>query len=381
VVSAPPPNTTYRLYYYANGQPIAMRVLPPNDATGTLYYLHQDHLGSTSLVTCGNSACGTVGSVVARQWYDPHGAVRGSVGTLPTKRTYTGQLADETGLYFYNARYYAPLIGRFISADTIVPEPGNPQALNRYAYSLSNPLKYIDPSGHASRPSCAGQPDCGVDDEDDNGSGFTPPPNPVSPIISGCTDSACRYDFYSVTAGVDVPTIVWGVGAVISLFAPEVGVPTVLTGKVLELCGYSNPVCYAIKATSLGGVATLDRYGNVYLGGDLAFGKALTPFVGASFVGGVISDSPFDPGAMGGPNFHKSTGATEQQTKGFLEGLAFSATALFAPSIGVAYSPFASDQQFASTFGFSTGLYSLDVSYSFNVGKIDFSWDYVPHFP
>jgi len=29
-----------------------------------------------------------------------------------------------------------------------VPEPGNPQALNRYAYALNNPLKYIDPSGH-----------------------------------------------------------------------------------------------------------------------------------------------------------------------------------------------------------------------------------------
>jgi hypothetical protein len=29
-----------------------------------------------------------------------------------------------------------------------VPEPGNPQALNRYAYTLNNPVKYVDPSGH-----------------------------------------------------------------------------------------------------------------------------------------------------------------------------------------------------------------------------------------
>jgi len=35
-----------------------------------------------------------------------------------------------------------------VSADSIVPEPGNPQALNRYAYGFSNPLKYIDPTGH-----------------------------------------------------------------------------------------------------------------------------------------------------------------------------------------------------------------------------------------
>jgi len=35
-----------------------------------------------------------------------------------------------------------------VQADTLVPEPGNPQALNRYAYVNNNPLKYTDPSGH-----------------------------------------------------------------------------------------------------------------------------------------------------------------------------------------------------------------------------------------
>jgi len=49
-------------------------------------------------------------------------------------------------LYDYRARYH-PALGRFLSADTVVPEPGNPQALNRYAYVLNNPLKYTDPSG------------------------------------------------------------------------------------------------------------------------------------------------------------------------------------------------------------------------------------------
>lgn len=47
---------------------------------------------------------------------------------------YTGQEFDaETGLYYYNARYYNPVLGRFISADTIVPDPSDPQALNRYS--------------------------------------------------------------------------------------------------------------------------------------------------------------------------------------------------------------------------------------------------------
>jgi hypothetical protein len=40
------------------------------------------------------------------------------------------------------------MLGRFVSADTVVPEAGNPQALNRYAYTLGNPLRFTDPSGH-----------------------------------------------------------------------------------------------------------------------------------------------------------------------------------------------------------------------------------------
>jgi RHS repeat-associated protein len=61
---------------------------------------------------------------------------------------FTGQRLDSTGLYYYGARYYDPGIGKFISADTIVPDPANPQSLNRYACCLNNPLKYIDPTGH-----------------------------------------------------------------------------------------------------------------------------------------------------------------------------------------------------------------------------------------
>ena len=62
---------------------------------------------------------------------------------------FTGQREDATiGLYFYNARYLDPQLGRFTQADTIVLEPGNPQSLNRYAYVNGNPLKYTDPSGN-----------------------------------------------------------------------------------------------------------------------------------------------------------------------------------------------------------------------------------------
>jgi RHS repeat-associated protein len=48
---------------------------------------------------------------------------------------------------YYKARYCDTLIGRFISPDTIIPRPANPQSFNRYSYCLNNPLKYIDPNG------------------------------------------------------------------------------------------------------------------------------------------------------------------------------------------------------------------------------------------
>ena len=43
---------------------------------------------------------------------------------------------------------HSPVLGRFLSADTIVPSPNDPQSLNRFSYTRNNPLKYIDPSGH-----------------------------------------------------------------------------------------------------------------------------------------------------------------------------------------------------------------------------------------
>jgi RHS repeat-associated protein len=74
---------------------------------------------------------------------------------MPTDIGYTGQRLDNsTGLMYYGARYYAQGLGRFISADTIVPGAGNPQAFNRYAYGLDNPVKYIDPSGHMPTDGC-----------------------------------------------------------------------------------------------------------------------------------------------------------------------------------------------------------------------------------
>jgi len=48
----------------------------------------------------------------------------------------------------FNARFYSPRLGRFIQPDTLIPNPTNPQSLNRFSYALNNPVKYIDPSGN-----------------------------------------------------------------------------------------------------------------------------------------------------------------------------------------------------------------------------------------
>ena len=129
--------TEVTTHYYLGGKLIAVK------KDTVLSYIHQDHMGSTSVISDTN------GSATATLQYLPFGAQRAPTSTLPTDKLFTGQrLDDNTGLYYYNARYYDPEIGRFISPDTIIPNYYNPQFLNRYSYCLNNPLKYTDPTGH-----------------------------------------------------------------------------------------------------------------------------------------------------------------------------------------------------------------------------------------
>jgi RHS repeat-associated protein len=136
----------WKTYYYAGSQLIALRVL--TQTGNTLYYLHSDHLGSTSLTTDSS------GNVTARQNYYPYGAIR-SGGGMPTDVGYTGQRLDATGLMHYGARYYSSYLNRWIQPDTIVPDLNNPQSLNRYSYVRNNPVKYTDPTGHKEDDGCS----------------------------------------------------------------------------------------------------------------------------------------------------------------------------------------------------------------------------------
>jgi RHS repeat-associated protein len=152
-------------YDQFNGQTVGLR-----RGASVLKYVHTDHLGSVSLVTNGPSG----GALVSQQAFDPWGRVR-SGGISQTTLNDTGPRLDGTGLVYYHARYDDPALGRFISADSVVPGagpltaaphaapaqaawgqggggPANPQDLNRYAYGLNNPVKYSDPSGHIPVP-------------------------------------------------------------------------------------------------------------------------------------------------------------------------------------------------------------------------------------
>ena len=80
--------------------------------------------------------------------YKPWGEPRYPGGMQPGFG-FTGQRGEPAlGLYDYKARFYDPVLGRWIQSDSYVPDKGNPQGLDRYAYVANNPLKYEDSSGH-----------------------------------------------------------------------------------------------------------------------------------------------------------------------------------------------------------------------------------------
>ncbi len=91
--------STTRSYYYAGSTRVAMR-----QGSG-VYFLHGDHLGSTSLTT------DVAGNKVGELRYTAYGETRYVWGATPTDRRYTGQRSEENGLgslYDYGARFYSP---------------------------------------------------------------------------------------------------------------------------------------------------------------------------------------------------------------------------------------------------------------------------------
>jgi RHS repeat-associated protein len=108
------------------------------ERNGQYLYFHADGLGSITAITDASRA------VVQAYGYDSFGMVTPTTG-FENSYTYTGREWDkETGLYYYRARYYDPMEGRFISRDPIGFAGGD---VNLFAYVQNNPIRFRDPQG------------------------------------------------------------------------------------------------------------------------------------------------------------------------------------------------------------------------------------------
>ncbi|MGD8117823.1 RHS repeat-associated core domain-containing protein [Vibrio sp. TRT 29B02] len=146
--------TTMRHRFLADNQAVAEHVktlIGSEKQIDRTAYFHRDALGTADLITDPN------GQVQIERGYTPFGELLASAELQATPmftnaemRGFTGHenVGNSSGLINMNARLYDPVIGRFLSADTFVPEPSFSQSYNRYAYVYNNPLKYTDPTGH-----------------------------------------------------------------------------------------------------------------------------------------------------------------------------------------------------------------------------------------
>ena len=104
---------------------------------GLDFFFNGDALGSVTDLT------DEVGNIVESYSYDAYGISQES-SSVGNQYRFTGRRLDqETGLYYFRARYYDSLIGRFVSEDPVGVYGG----FNFYSYGKNNPTNYVDPTG------------------------------------------------------------------------------------------------------------------------------------------------------------------------------------------------------------------------------------------
>lgn len=131
-----PINGTKTFYTHGQGtdEPLAM------ERGGQFYYYHTDGLGSITAITDASIS----GNIVQSYSYNSFGMPK-YVPNIQNSYLFTGREWDkETQLYYYRARYYDPMGGRFISKDPIGFEG---EDVNLYGYVSNNPINLLDPTG------------------------------------------------------------------------------------------------------------------------------------------------------------------------------------------------------------------------------------------
>ena len=122
-------------YLYGNGR------IAQDDGVDFTYFL-TDALGSVRQLADDS------GTVTLVKSYEPYGDALSSTGAGASSYGYAGELFDSnTGLLYLRARYYSTGVGKFSSRDTWFGDFNVPLSLNGWAYSLSNPTNFSDPSG------------------------------------------------------------------------------------------------------------------------------------------------------------------------------------------------------------------------------------------
>lgn len=265
---------TFTYYHRINGKTVGYT------RDGTTTWMFADQVSSTA-DTRDETGAHTV------QRYTPWGELR-TDGSLTTDHHYTGQINDgSTGLNFYNARYQDPVVGRFVSPDTIVPNPADGQDYNRYAYVKNNPIKYFDPSGHCSVIS--GDLWCGGSNYGRNGSGQAAKESDavIGGYVPGNLNIERKANSMYEAAGVTPPC-----GGVSNPSCSLIGPPTPVNwSDVADWASNTGDVLAIVEVTAaLGSASPLCNVGCAATAAGAALGGVLAS--GTEMIAGSVAGEP-----------------------------------------------------------------------------------------
>lgn len=241
-------------------------------AATRITYLHHDNLGSPVAATDES------GAVLWRETYAPFGDKSVKSESATNERIgYTGKLHDnDTGLTYLNARYYDPVLGRFMAVDTVGALTGGAGHFNRYSYAYNNPYKYTDPTGFLGMcgGACGDSP-AGFDPETDWEKTRLERANNMSDFIVGLTPWGTLVDTFGAIYGFNPIT-----GEELSPLERAIGVvPGVSEAKKVSKLNNWKPLDI-MDPDNWNGCEKCARYIRRQIGGDIYRIEANAPALG-----------------------------------------------------------------------------------------------------